>query len=375
MKIYAIATLAALSALCSADVITRWNFNGESNTTVPGGGSSPTPEVGTGVASLLGTTTGAFNSGVSNGGSSDPITTSPPNYGWQTTPYTAQSTGEGTSGVQFMVSTAGYQNITVTFDTRHSNTSSKWVRLDYTLNGGTTWIPGTAAAGTIYEATAGDTWYNLRSANLASVSGANNNPNFGIRMVTVYGPQNGPFVDGFPYTQYWSSNPASSYATTGTLRWDMVTINGDVANQNIILTNVAVTMGQPLGGNLASLTASDNNRYQILCDEFDSTGEVIVTASSPNLNPTTINGTFETRAGRTDLSQFTRIYNYSTNAYDAVDFRNSSLTDVTYTAAIPGANHVSGSGEIRIKFLWIPQGDVDAADGWSMGIDYVNLTL
>lgn len=142
---------------------------------------------------------------------------------------------------------------------------------------------------------------------------------------------------------------------------------------NATLTSIVVTQGQHLGGNLASLASSDNNRFAILCDEYDSTGEAILTASSPLLNPSTIQGTFETRASRNDLSQFVRIRNYATSAYDPLDFRTSSLTDVTFVASIAGASHVSASGEMKIQFLWIPQGDIDAADGWSMGIDLVSL--
>jgi hypothetical protein len=213
-------------ASSQAATITQWDFNGTSATTVAGGASTPTASIGVGSASLLNGVTGSFSSGISNGGSSDTVTTSPPNFGWQTTGFSAQNTTNGASGVQFMVSTVGFNNISVKFDTRHSNTSSRWIRLDYTTNGGSTWNLGSSASGRVYEGNAGDTWFNLRSASLTGDAAVNNNAAFGVRMVAVFGPASGPFDDSLSYTSYAASNATSAYAATGTLRWDMVTVSG-----------------------------------------------------------------------------------------------------------------------------------------------------
>lgn len=225
MKTFVTFALAAAFSASQAMVATQWNFNGDSSTTVPGGAASPLPSVGLGTASLLGGITSSFSSGTANGGSSDPVNTTPPNYGWQTTTYAAQGAESGQRGVQFAVSTLGFTGVTVTFDTRHSNTSSRWVRFDYSTDGGSNWVNGTVAAGTIYAGTSGDTWFNLRTADLTSVTGVENNANFVFRMVTIFGPASGDYVDGETYTSYAAANATSSYAGTGTLRWDMVTVN------------------------------------------------------------------------------------------------------------------------------------------------------
>lgn len=212
MKSFSTLALLAIAGASQAVVITQWNFNGDSSTTVPGGSSSPTPSIGAGTASLLGGVTGGFNSGTANGGSSDPVTTSPPNFGWQTTNYAAQGQENGQRGVQFAVSTVGYEDILIGFDTRHSNTSSRFVRLDYSADGGSNWTSGNT-----YEAvTGGDTWYNVRLADLSADTTADNNANFVVRMVTVFGPAGG----------YAASTSTATYAPTGTLRWDMVTVKG-----------------------------------------------------------------------------------------------------------------------------------------------------
>lgn len=113
MKIASIVTSAALALAAGAahaDIVARWNFNGPSATTVPGGANAPAVASGAGTASLIGGVTGeaTFASGTVNGGSTDPVTTTPSNYGWQTTSYPAVSAGNETAGIQFLVSTLGY---------------------------------------------------------------------------------------------------------------------------------------------------------------------------------------------------------------------------------------------------------------------------
>lgn len=239
----AIAAIAALAAFGTANaaIITQWDFNGTSTTTVPGGINSPTPATGTGTASLLNGVVGSFASGTANGGSSDPVLTTPNNYGWGTTTYQAQGAGNGTAGVMFMVSTVGYDSIQVKFDTRHSNTSSRFIRMDYTVDNGANWVLGTQANGRIYKGDAGDTWFNLRSADLSADTSVDNNANFGVRMVTVFGPSTGDFDDSQTYTAYAASNGTSTYAATGTHRYDMVTISGNVVPEPASLA--ALTLG------------------------------------------------------------------------------------------------------------------------------------
>ena len=189
------------------DVITQWNFN----SAVPDNDTSTgttNPSVGAGVATLLGTT-GGFASGTSNGGSSDPALTD--NSGWQTTTYAAQGTEDSGRGVQFNVSTLGYTGISIGYDLRHSNTSSRFERLEYTLDG-STWN-----SASVFDGNAGDTWFNGRSFDFSGIGGSANNPNFGIRVVAT-------FASGT--SAYAPSNSTSTYATTGTWRFDMVTVSG-----------------------------------------------------------------------------------------------------------------------------------------------------
>jgi len=197
-----------------AATISQWNFNSTSSDASLTTGTT-TPSVGSGTASLLGTVTGAFGSGSANGGSSDPAA-STDDTGWQTTTYAGATTGDLTAGVQFLVNTTGYQNITINYDLRHSNTSSRYEAVQYTLNGNDWTTAG------FFTGAAGDTWFNVRSIDLSSIAGADNNANFGIRIVAAFEST----ATGSGTAGYVASNTGSSYAATGTWRFDMATVSG-----------------------------------------------------------------------------------------------------------------------------------------------------
>lgn len=198
------ALAAALAGSASADVITQWNFNA----ITPGNIATATPSTGAGAISLVGGTT-TPTSGSSGTGSSDPNL---PNLAFQTTTYPAQGAASGTAGVQFLVSTVGFGSIGISFDTRHSNTSSAFLQVQYTIDG----VNFVDLAGGVFQANLGDTWFNNRSVDLSGIAGVANNANFGFRIVSIFAPGT---------SAYAASNPASTYAG-GTLRYDMVTVTG-----------------------------------------------------------------------------------------------------------------------------------------------------
>ena len=192
--------------------IAVWNFNSKPADALSSTGSI-NPAVGNGSLLLLGTTA-TFASGF---GSSD--TTVTDNTAYNTTTYPAQGTKNREAGIAFFVSTKGFENIRVQWDNRHSNTASRWVKLQYTTDS-LNWVDydstGTDTAG-LYRAPLGDTWYNNRSANLSNASGVKDNAKFGFRVVTAFAPGT---------TNYAAARSTSSYAG-GTFRFDMVTVSGD----------------------------------------------------------------------------------------------------------------------------------------------------
>lgn len=208
-----------VASAASADVITQWTFEGD--TTVASTGS--------GTASLVGGTTATFATGNGAG------------RGWNTTTYANQSTGSGTRGVSFLAGTSGFTNISLTFDHRASGTASRWAQVDYTLDGGLNWTTGfwNNAGGLSPH----DTFYSF-NVDFSSVTAAENNTGFGVRIMSIFSPlafdQNSTLAEFGANSAYmransgavYSPNTSSAtgdYGTSGTWRFDNVTINGIAA--------------------------------------------------------------------------------------------------------------------------------------------------
>ena len=185
-----------------ANTIAQWNFN-DSNLTV---------DLGVGAAALVGGTTSVFNSG---GGSSDPVQ---PGTGWSITTFAAQSTGDQQRGASFTVSTLGLENISFTYDMRHSNTAPGHEVVQYSINGTTFTDLATFASNN--NGAALPLWFNGRTVDLSSIAEADNQASITFRVVAAFAPDTGAYV---------ASNTGASYSTAGTWRFDMVTVSGAVA--------------------------------------------------------------------------------------------------------------------------------------------------
>ena len=210
--------LSLLTGNVLGDVITQWTFEGD--TTVA--------STGTGSASLVGGTSAGFATGNGN----------PAGRAWNTSTYAAQSAGSGTRGVQFLTSTVGYQDIKLSFDHRASGTASRWAQLDYTLDGGSSWVTGFwNNAGALSPH---DTFNTFSNIDFSSVTAANDNALFGVRIVSIFSPQAfdqsstlAPFAANTAYMRAnagavyspLSSTATGDYGTSGTWRFDNVTFD------------------------------------------------------------------------------------------------------------------------------------------------------
>ncbi len=183
-----------------------WDFN-DSDTTADGGVNASLSSL-----ALVGGTTATFATG-------SPLDPAATNRGYNTTTYPAQGTNNLTAGIVFNTPTTGYMNITVQFDVRWSNTASKYLRFQYTTDG-MNWINGPQLV-----AGGGDQWYSqgpgAGSRFLVDFTGntaVDNNPNFAFRILTEFGPSG----------QYEAARSTSTYSTSGTLRYDLVEVRGEV---------------------------------------------------------------------------------------------------------------------------------------------------
>lgn len=225
--------LLAAAPVSHAAIITQFNFN----STTPDGTSttgSLAPSIGTGSLNLIGGTTSTFASG---SGSTDPASTD--NTALNTTGYPTQGTGSGTAGVRFNVSTAGFTGISISFDLRQSNTASQYFQLQASTNG-TTFTNVSGGTASILTQGSGNTATFSNTGLLSSTTTSNNFVQgitytfaagsiyenaaaFAFRLVAVFDPATTGSYTGAGRT---TAGVASAYGTTGTVRFDMVTVNG-----------------------------------------------------------------------------------------------------------------------------------------------------
>jgi autotransporter-associated beta strand protein len=253
MKRIILTTIAALG-LClgasAASTITQWSFNSNPTDTSTSTGTL-VPAIGSGSAAIVGTVNTTYNSG-------SPSDTGADNTAWRTATYPPQSTGNKTCGVQFNLSTVGYENITLSWDQANSAGANKYYRVQYSIDGGATWTDKDVV---INAQTVGNTWNTpIATISFAGISGAGQNPNFAVRIVSEL---ESTAVGGL--AEYVAVVPGSAYSTTAFLRLDLVTFSGDVAiggGVDILSepTSQVVAVGQPVsfqviaGGGTSTIT-------------------------------------------------------------------------------------------------------------------------
>ncbi len=205
------------SSAVNAAVVTQWNFESQ----------NLSPNIGAGSASGIGGVSSSFAQGTGGTGT----------FAFSTSAYASQGTASGQRGVQFLVSTAGFTNVSLAFDQRATATASRWAQVDYTVDGGSNWTIG------FWNNNGGlspnDLFYNF-NVDFSTVVAANENPNFGFRIVSIFSPvafdQNASLGDFAANTAYMRASDEASftagggtgtgnYATNGTWRFDNVTIS------------------------------------------------------------------------------------------------------------------------------------------------------
>ena len=196
--------LIALTHAASGAVVTQWTFN-SSNAAL-----TLTPYIGTGTATYVGGTA-ANTTGIATGWVDDTTAVSPVvNNRWTMTTFPAASAASGTAGAQFAVSTAGFENVIISFGLRNSNTSSKYAQLQYSTNGTDFTNFGEVITGT------GDLFTSV-SRDLSSLTTTDNNSSFAFRVVSVFAPGT---------SAYAAAKSTSAYGVGGTYGFDLVTVNG-----------------------------------------------------------------------------------------------------------------------------------------------------
>jgi hypothetical protein len=196
--------------VCSAraDIISQWNFNSQLPDATTGTGTN-SPSKGTGTAELIGGTT----AGYVGGATADP--TPNDNSAWSVTKFPGPETENKSAGVEFRVSTLGFENIIVSWYQENSGTASRYARFQYTTDG----LNFTDAD---VIAVYADGKYTNKVVNLTAIAGVTNNPSFGFRIVSEFEST----ALGSGAETYVATKDGSTYGTGGTIHFDLVTVSG-----------------------------------------------------------------------------------------------------------------------------------------------------
>ncbi len=233
--------------------VATWDFNSNPSDANTATGTT-TATSGTAGISLIGGTTSTFAAGYL----ADPNLTD--NSGLNLSTWPAQGTNPKTAGVQFEVSTLGFNKIGIEFWQRLSNTApNTWV-LQYTTDktgvstGGTVvWTDATTYTFTPQATGTGDTWY-FRSFSFAAIGALSNNANAAFRLVSNYDPVSGTYL---------AARSTSTYGTTGTSRFDLVRVFESTPDVSIAAASNFAQYAENIGSINVPITVANANQAPI----------------------------------------------------------------------------------------------------------------
>lgn len=266
-----------LSTIVAQSQIALWNYN-----TIVGSPTTYNADLGVGTSSIVGTlTVAAAATGMDpiiNNGCGAQNGVNPGAWAFTAVPGLTNES----NGVQYNVSTVGYQNIKFTWDQRWSGTSTNTVRVKYTTDGiawtdfvmtdqNTTYCNGVLDAGRFQNNGVGDQYRRI-SVDFVAIAAASNNPNFAVRVLAAHYQATGEFRQ---------TSVATSIATAGTWRFDNVKVEGGA--------NVSI--------------AAANNFLQV--SENIGTVNVPILIANANPSPVTLNLGFSVYSNATDNVDFT----------------------------------------------------------------------
>ena len=251
-------TLTTLLLLQAQSTVALWNYN-----TITGAPASPAADIGTGSSQVIGSmvvaTAATGMDPVINNGCGAQNGLNPGAWAFTATPGLTNES----SGVQYNASTVGIQNILFTWDQRWSNTAANTIRLQYTLDGttwtnftmttaNTTFCNGSIDNGRFQNNGVGDQYRRIK-ADFSAITGANNNANFGVRILAAYYQST---------TEFRQTATPTSIATAGTWRFDNVSIQGG-ANVSIAAASNFAQYNESIGSINVPITVSNANSAPI----------------------------------------------------------------------------------------------------------------
>ena len=196
-----------------------------------------------------------------------PFVTGNPTTGkaYTTKTYPTQSTASGTAGIQFSVNTTGQSDINIYVDVYGSNTASKYVQLQYTLDG-SNWI-NSGSPTIVPYGTSSSQWVTLTGLIPSSSS------SFAFRVVSVFDPTTGN-------TSYSAVNSTSTYAAGGALRFDNVKVSSGALSTNQNTKMGLIVYPNPVNNGLLNIQTTNNSVKDVVV--YDLLGKQVLSTSTSN---------------------------------------------------------------------------------------------
>lgn len=308
----------------SQSVITSWDFNNSTLATT----------IGNGTVQTIGNLNTSFPSS---------------SFGkcLQLSNFANQNTSSGTHGIELSVNTTGYSAVVLNFSQRAANQASRWAQIDYSTDG-STWHTGFwINSGSLSP----DGQWQDYSINFGSVSTAENNPNFRVRIVSIFSPyafdqsnQTAAYAAHTAYmiaqnTAVYSPSISSNntnYSTNGSWRFDNVSFSG------LLLPVWANTQ---LASPMASVYGTSSSAVAYTLGLVNSTA-VINVAPNAGFEVSTQATTGFTTNSLTNLANGTTIYVRTVYNKTVGSFNASTCLTLSSLAVAAATVHCSASNNV-----------------------------
>jgi len=213
IALHFLAILILTAGALRADTVAFWDYNTQGEPDNDGATGTLQPKIGTGMANVIGPTI-AYR--FQNSTSSDPWIFD--NSCLRISSFPPATEHNKTSGLELQFSTAGYEDISLSWEHNNNSTPSRYLRIQYTADGSawTDYIVLTNLTPSV--------WY-FHTVDLAGLPEADNNPNFSVRIVAEFEATAIGEGDNQRYVGI-----TANYATAGTFWSDMVTVSGNPVN-------------------------------------------------------------------------------------------------------------------------------------------------
>lgn len=169
---------------------------------------------------------------------------------------------------------------------------------------------------------------------------------------------------------------AASSNVVPTWTYEIIADNATAPAQIVHAGSFSMARGNRVSGGLSDLANSDDSRLVAQAGTIpflsDYPVQIVVIGSSPTATPSRLRLRVEGQVQYQAIGQTIELYNYATNSFDTVDFRQGSLADqiVEVDAATPSQYVDPQTRQVKARLKYKPTQAVPNSS-WRIGVDQV----